>query len=192
MKPSIEHDERFRSCALLAANWSTLAFRDVIIFRGWLNAGHIGVHQAAAHQIALTLASLSFTLFRLSIAGTVRVGLAVGEKDANRARREGNRGVFCALLLMGVSGVCFFVFNRQLVSLFTVDPLVLSIAEDLLKIAAAFQLVDGVQAVMAGNLRGLGATRWAFISALIGFWLIGFPTAYYFSQADGTHGLCDW
>ena len=152
-------------------------------------AGHIGVHQAAAHQIALTLASLSFTLcLGLSIAGTVRVGLAVGEKDANRARREGNRGVFCALLLMGVSGVCFFVFNRQLVSLFTVDPLVLSIAEDLLKIAAAFQLVDGVQAVMAGNLRGLRHPV-GFISALIGFWLIGFPTAYYFSQADGTHGL---
>ncbi|MGB0646991.1 MAG: MATE family efflux transporter [Bradymonadia bacterium] len=155
-----------------------------------LMAGLIGVHQAAAHQIALTLASLSFTLcLGLSIAGTVRVGLAVGEKDAHRARREGNRGVFCALLLMGVSGICFFVFNRQLVSLFSSDPLVLSVAEELLKIAAAFQLVDGVQAVMAGNLRGLGATRWAFISALIGFWLIGFPTAYYFSLTDGTHGL---
>ena len=90
---------------------------------------------------------------------------------------------------MGVSGISFFLFNRQLVTLFSSDQLVLSVAQDLLKIAAAFQLVDGIQAVMAGNLRGLGATRWAFMSALIGFWLIGFPTAYYFSLTDGTHGL---
>ena len=42
---------------------------------------------------------------------------------------------------------------------------------------------------MAGNLRGLGATRWAFSSAILGFWCIGFPTAYLMSQTVGTEGL---
>jgi MATE family multidrug resistance protein len=38
-----------------------------------------------------------------------------------------------------------------------------------------FQLFDGIQAVSAGVLRGLGDTRAPFVVNLAGFWLCGFP-----------------
>ena len=40
-----------------------------------------------------------------------------------------------------------------------------------------FQLFDGIQAVSAGVLRGLGDTRAPFVINLAGFWLCGFPVS---------------
>ena len=50
-------------------------------------------------------------------------------------------------------------------------------------------MVDGAQAVMAGNLRGLGATRWALVCSAFGFWGVGFPMAWYLSGPYQTAGL---
>jgi MATE family multidrug resistance protein len=51
----------------------------------------------------------------------------------------------------------------------------LSIATALLAVAALFQIMDGVQAVALGALRGLGDTAVPMVIAGAGYWLIGFP-----------------
>jgi len=48
------------------------------------------------------------------------------------------------------------------------------LAVQYLVIAAAFQLFDGAQAVMAGALRGLQDTRMPLVIALLGYWAVGF------------------
>ena len=50
-------------------------------------------------------------------------------------------------------------------------------AVQFLAIAAAFQLFDGVQAVLAGSLRGLQDTRMPMVLALLGYWAVGFATS---------------
>ena len=58
-----------------------------------------------------------------------------------------------------------------------------------LAIAAAFQLFDGLQAVLAGALRGLQDTRVPMQLALIGYWLGGFATSValgFFTPLAGT------
>ena len=50
---------------------------------------------------------------------------------------------------------------------------VIALAVSFLKIAAAFQLVDGAQVIGAGMLRGLHDTRWPLIFSLVGYWGIG-------------------
>jgi MATE family multidrug resistance protein len=45
-------------------------------------------------------------------------------------------------------------------------------------ICAAFQVVDGLQAIAAGALRGLKDTRVPMMLAGFGYWVIGFPTAW--------------
>ena len=155
-----------------------------------LMAGHLGVHEAAAHQVAMTIASFTFTLcLGLSAAGTVRVGLAVGENDADMARREGTRAAVLGLGLMSLTAIGLYVGRYMLSGIFTNEGNVLDLAVPLLVIASTFQLVDGVQAVMAGNLRGLGATRWALFCSAFGYWCVGFPAAFYFSQSQGLEGL---
>ena len=53
-----------------------------------------------------------------------------------------------------------------------------AIAVALLGMAAAFAVVDGVQSVAIGALRGLKDTRVPFAAAALGYWGVGFPTAY--------------
>ena len=45
----------------------------------------------------------------------------------------------------------------------------------LLPIAGVFQIFAGLQAVLAGVLRGAGETHAAMQANLIGFWLVGIP-----------------
>jgi len=58
-----------------------------------------------------------------------------------------------------------------------------------LAIAAAFQLFDGLQAVLSGALRGLQDTRVPMQLALVGYWLGGFATSVvlgFFTPLAGT------
>ena len=61
----------------------------------------------------------------------------------------------------------------------------------MIPIAGLFQVFDGLQAVGAGVLRGLGDTRVPFIAMLSGYWLIGVPVSVWlgFYSAMGPVGL---
>jgi MATE family multidrug resistance protein len=61
----------------------------------------------------------------------------------------------------------------------------------LLRVAAAFQLFDGLQGVTTGALRGLGDTRTAMLANVVGHWLVGLPVAAFaaFGLGWGVIGL---
>jgi MATE family multidrug resistance protein len=65
-------------------------------------------------------------------------------------------------------------------------------AVQFLAVAAAFQLFDGMQAVLAGALRGLQDTRMPMMLALTGYWLIGFTTSAVLGFATQLAGLGVW
>src|SRR6185503_18756833 len=132
----------------------------------------------AGHQVALSLASLSFSMaIGVGAATSVRVGRAVGGGDAPAARRAGGQGITVGAILMGTSGLFFILMPRPLASLFSGDPAVIETAVPLIQIAAVFQMSDAIQAVSAGALRGAGDTRYSFIANLFGHYAIGLPVA---------------
>ena len=61
----------------------------------------------------------------------------------------------------------------------------------LLRIAALFEIFDGLQVVATGALRGLGDTRTPALAHLAGYWIIGLPVAYVlcFSYGWGVTGI---
>ena len=61
----------------------------------------------------------------------------------------------------------------------------------LLRIAALFELFDGLQVVATGALRGTGDTRSPMFAHLIGYWVIGMPVVYglCFSLGSGVRGI---
>jgi multidrug resistance protein, MATE family len=141
-------------------------------------AGTLGKMPAAGHQVALSLASLSFSMaIGVGAATSVRVGRAVGAGDTPAARRAGGQGITVGALLMGTAGLFFVLMPRQLASLFTDDRAVIDTAVPLIQIAAVFQLSDAIQAVSAGALRGAGDTRFSFLANLFGHYAIGLPVA---------------
>ena len=145
-----------------------------------LVAGTLGEIDLAAHQIALTLAAMSFTVVvGIGVAGSVRVGRAIGARNSGEVRLAGLVAFAAGALFMLGAASLFWLFPEVLASLFTNDPRIIALSGPLLAVAAFFQISDGIQGVGAGVLRGAGDTRFTFVANLVGHWLIGLPTALY-------------
>jgi MATE family multidrug resistance protein len=139
-------------------------------------AGSLGEIAVSAHQIALSLASFTFMgVIGISGATAVRVGRAVGEGVPPRQR--GMLGILLGALVMTGGVAAFALAPRALVALFSNDPEVIAVGTTLVRIAAVFQLFDGVQCVAGGALRGVGDVKFAFAGGVIGYWFVGLPVA---------------
>ena len=136
----------------------------------------LGEVPAAAHQIAINVASLCFMVpMGLAEATTVRVGHAVGRGDGSALRRAAFAGYALVLLTQGLSGLVLLLANGPIAAIYTNDAAVASLAASLLLLAAAFQFPDGVQVLSAGALRGLKDTRVPMLLAAFAYWGIGMP-----------------
>lgn len=143
-----------------------------------LLAGRLGSTHLAAHQISLTLVSFSFCVaVGIGAAGSVRVGRAVGAGDRHGVRTSGLVAFAGGSLFMVSSAVVYLLVPRQLAGLLTNDAAAIEAAMPLIRVAAFFQLSDGIQGVGAGVLRGAGDTRYPFLANLVGHYVIGLPVA---------------
>jgi len=141
--------------------------------------GTRGAAIAAAHQISINFAATMFMIpLALSSAITVRVGHALGSGNGEAARRAGALGIVTCAVFMTVSAAFLLVFRDAVVSLYTTDPSVTSIAISLLLMAAIFQVADGVQIGAAGALRGYKDTRFPMAINIFAYWVLAFPLAY--------------
>ncbi|MGF6263256.1 MATE family multidrug resistance protein [Paraburkholderia youngii] len=162
-----------------------------------LMVGLLGESQLAAHQIALNVASVAF-MVPLSIgqAANVRVGYWAGAGQPLAARHAGFVALALGVGFMSMSGLVLIAAPHWIVGLYLHldDPAnapTIALASSLLGVAAIFQIVDGMQAVGSGCLRGLKDTRIPMIAAAFGYWVIGFPTGYLlaFHAGLGARGL---
>lgn len=142
-------------------------------------AGRISPLAAAANQVVLNIAGFIFMIpFGLASAAAVRVGQAVGRRDAAGMRRAGWTSLGIASTVMCASAVLFFTAPEFLIRIYSSDPHVIETGVVLLFICSVFQLFDGLQTVTTGALRGLGDTRTPMMANLIGHWAIGLPVGY--------------
>jgi MATE family multidrug resistance protein len=138
--------------------------------------GKVGAVQLAGHQIALNVASFTYMVpLGICSAAAVRVGHAIGARDAHAAARAGWMALFFAALFMSCSGLTLFLFARPIARIYTPDHEVISAGATLLLVAAVFQLFDGLQVVATGALRGAGKTAIPMLANLVGYWVIGLP-----------------
>jgi MATE family multidrug resistance protein len=143
-----------------------------------LLAGRLGTVDLAAHQLVITLASFTFTVaLGISTAGSVRVGLAIGARDPRATRVAGHAAFIAAGIVMAVGALLFMTMATLLARMLTDQASVIAAARPLFFVAGLFQLSDGLQAAGIGALRGAADTRFAFVSNIIGYWLIGLPVA---------------
>lgn len=141
-------------------------------------AGRIGATSAAAHLIAITLASFTFCVtLGIGAAASVRVGHHVGRGDHGAARRAGLVALAASAGFMTIAALTFFGAGRLLAAALTDDASVLAVAVPLVHVAAVFQISDGLQATAAGALRGAGDPHAPLWANLVGHWALGLPVA---------------
>jgi len=141
--------------------------------------GTRGAAIAAAHQVAINFAMTMFMIpLALSSSITVRVGHALGSGNPHAARFSGAFGIMVCAIFMSCSATFMLLFRDVVVTIYTDDPSVTSIAINLLLAAAIFQIADGVQIGAAGALRGYKDTRFPMAINTFAYWVLAFPLAY--------------
>jgi MATE family multidrug resistance protein len=97
---------------------------------------------------------------------------------------------------MGAMALVMWAIPHELITLFLKDvpanAMVIGLAVSFLRVAAAFQLVDGAQVIGAGMLRGLHDTRWPLLFALVGYWVIGLGIGAWLAFARDWKGVGIW
>ena len=145
--------------------------------------GWVGELPLAAHGIALQLASATFMVhLGLANAATIRAGRAYGRRDGAGLRDGAVAVIALSATFAIVTSAVFLTIPEPLLGLF-LDPAdpkrgeIVALGATLLVLAAAFQMMDGLQAVALGLLRGVQDTRVPMIHAAVSYWLIGVPLA---------------
>src|SRR6202790_895984 len=129
----------------------------------------LGPVPLSGHEIALNCAALSFMVpLGISSAAAVRVGQQLGRKDPEGARRAGWSAIILGAGFMTCSGLVFVSIPMWISRLFTPNPAVIQVGAQLLLVAAAFQLFDGLQTVATGALRGAADTRTHMVANFVG------------------------
>lgn len=178
-------------------------FFEVGLFTGavWLS-GTIGVANQAANQIALSLASFTFMFaMGLSVAATIRVGNQKGLGDFRKMKIVSYSIFLLAVLLEIGFALIFVLFHEQMPKIFvnmdsltdlTANTEVVSIASQLLLVAAVFQISDGIQVVVLGALRGLQDAKVPMYITFIAYWIVGFPVSIYLGLYTNLKAVGIW
>jgi multidrug resistance protein, MATE family len=154
--------------------------------------GKLGATALAGHQIALQTVSMTYMMpLGISSAAAVRVGHAIGRADHEGMARGGWTALGLGATVMSCAAIALLVFPFWIARLFTPEADVIAAGVVLLRIAAFFQLFDGLQVVATGALRGAGDTRTPMLCHFTGYWVIGLPLGWWlcFNRVAGSQQL---
>jgi multidrug resistance protein, MATE family len=176
----------------------TLGFEGAVFAAAVWLMGLINAQSVAAHTIALQIASMTFMVpMGIAQAGSIRIGLGYGRKDAAAIHRAGWSAFVMGVGFMALMALTLLIFPEQLIGIFLDRKLpenaeVVAIAASFLVVAAVFQIADGAQVVTAGMLRGLQDTTVPMIFAGVGYWGIGIGVGSLLAFKFGMDGLGIW
>jgi MATE family multidrug resistance protein len=147
----------------------------------------MGEASMAASQAMLQLLSMSFMqALAIATASGALVGRYLGAGDIEAAQRSYRSAQLLALGVCAVVATLFVTIPEQLLSIFSDDQRVRSLARPLLALGALFQVIDAAGIVASGSLRGAGDTRWPFAVQASLAWLLRLPVV--FTIAVVLHG----
>ena len=160
--------------------------------------GKFGSASLAAHMIAMQLPHITFMVpMGMAQAATVRVGHAVGRRNPAAVHRAGWVAMGLTLAFMSAATVIILSIPEYFAAIFldgarADSAAVLALATTFLLYAAFFQVVDGMQAVAAGALRGLNDTAVPMVLAAVSYWIVGAAAGLWLAFGVGMDGRGLW
>ncbi|MCM1347651.1 MAG: MATE family efflux transporter [Bacteroides sp.] len=144
------------------------------IMIGWL-----GGLELAAHQIAIAVSTVSFTIYLgLGSAVAIRVSMYNGLKDVVNVRRTTLSGVILAAFMSVVISVVLLLFHDAIGALFSDDAMVVGVVATLIPILVAYQFGDSTQIILANALRGLSDVNAIMLISFVTYFIIALPAGY--------------
>jgi MATE family multidrug resistance protein len=154
--------------------FESTAFAFSSFMMGWLGATPL-----AAHQIAVTCASLAFMFpLGLSMAAGMRVSHAVGAGERSRLRPIGFGAIGLGVMVTSGFAFAFGWGGGRIATWFVRDAAVIALTTQLFVVAAFFQLVDGMQVIGAAVLRAVRDVKVPTAITFVAYWVIALPLGY--------------
>lgn len=154
---------------------------------------HFGSQALAGYTIAIRI--IMFTIlpsWGIAMAAATLVGQNLGAGQPERAETSAWRAAFYNSVFLALISISFFIFSRQIIELFTDDPIVIQYGRSGLMIIASGYVAYAYEMVIGQAFNGAGDTYTPTALNFIAFWLIQIPLAYvlsiYFNfGANGTY-----
>lgn len=167
------------STIVFAADW--LGF-EVLTFM----SSYLGNISLAANVVLFNFISLIFMIpLGLSFAVTALVGNAIGAGNVENAKKFSFIGVGIGMSIVGTLTILVIIFRHDIPYIYTPDEDVAEIVRSLLGIYVCFSVMDSIQIVENGILKGLGMQRISSILCLIILYPVNIPMAYTFGFVWG-------
>ena len=145
----------------------------------------LGTTVVAGHQVAMNFTGLLFMIpLALCITATIRVGRCLGEGHPVAAQTASWTALSLGFVMACHTCAGIILLRHEITSLYTNDALARKLAADLLLYAAAFQLVDAVQIICVGSLRGYNDTLFISVAGFGGYWCLGLPLGFVLARTD--------
>jgi MATE family multidrug resistance protein len=155
--------------------------------------GTLGSAEMAAHQIALSTIRTSFLPgLAVAEAATVLVGQSLGRADLDAADEYAIASVKVGIGFMAVCGLVFAFGGEAIAQVFTDSTEVIRVTRRLLYVAAVFQILDAINIVLRGALRGAKDVRAVALIGVTVIWTCIPTSAYYFGKVLGLGALGGW
>ncbi|MGQ8335552.1 MATE family efflux transporter [Sunxiuqinia sp. A32] len=149
---------------------------------GAVMMGWIGKEALAGHQVALSLATVTYMIsLGIGSGTTIQVSHEYGLKNYITLKRSIYASLHLVVSFMAIMGLGFVLLRNQLPFLFSNDVNVIVIAAQLLVVAALFQIFDGIQIVLLGALRGISDVSVPMFLAFLSYTIVGLPISYLFA-----------
>jgi multidrug resistance protein, MATE family len=174
MKPLL----RFGMPAALQTLQDVGAFAFFVVLLGRLPEADM-----AASNIAFSINNIAFMpLLGMGMAATIVVGQYQGARDSATAERAGRTAMNLGWVYMGGIALTFLLLPELYFSLFTGEtgdmvPLaeVLPTGRWLLVMMAVWGMLDAINLIISGALRGAGDTRFVLLATTLATWLVWMP-----------------
>lgn len=197
LKPVKVHWPLLKELMILGLPMMVTAASELLLFQiTTLNAGRLGIRSLAAHQVALNTISLLFMVcLAIGQAANVRVAYWRGAKRREEACRSSSGALLLVLAWTVLTGLVLMLLPDWIARLYYTgtppDAGTFGTTVLLLKIAGIFQIVDGVQAVCNGALRGCGDTFVPMMISIVSYGAVGIGLGYWlaFHRGYGVEGL---
>lgn len=144
-----------------------------------LFTGRMGGANMVASNIAFSINNVAFMpLLGLSVAASILVGQYQGSRQSEVAEKAAWTSLKLGWMYMAFIAATFLLFPEQYFSLFTSSGVsgvnlaeVLPVGRRLLLLMAAWGLLDAINIILSGALKGAGDTRFVMVYSVVMGWV---------------------
>lgn len=155
--------------------------------------GKVGTVELAAGNVLINIMLVALLPgIALGLTAATLVGQAMGRGDMADAKQWGWDVSKVGFVLLFVLGLPMFLLPELLLSLFTADAQVLTVAEWPLRIVGIFIAMDGIGMILMNALLGVGASRTVMQVSLLLQWGVFLPLAWVVGPVLGGGLLAIW